>query len=161
MTRANQRQQDAAARAVLAISGQVIQLLGAGLALWGLLLNASSPFYAVAGTGFILAGALLAKRKRAGAWVYLAVFALTLAWSLRNVDHGGSPLAMRLIGPIVLLSMISLIMPALRGWRAQRTVLVFSALLIGTVALGMSWSSGGMVARSRSSATQFLVPTTD
>jgi hypothetical protein len=89
-----------------------------------------------------LAGTLIAKRERAGALVFMAVFGITLAWSLDTLQVSGSSLAMRLVGPAILLAMIALVMPELRGWRAKRTILAFTAILAGTIIVGISSTAG-------------------
>src|SRR5262245_43663988 len=104
--RPSERQDAAASQAVLTIGGHLIRLLGAGLLIWASMRQASAPYFVVSGFGLILAGSLLARRKRAGAWAYLFVVTITLAWAFRDVDHGGSTLVMRLVGPITLLAII-------------------------------------------------------
>ena len=146
----------AAARALLAIFGGLILILGLLLALGGPLLPGHSSYHALAGAGLMLAGALIAKRRRAGAWVFMAVFAITLAWSLRNLEAGGTSLAMRLLGPSILLGMIALVMPALRGWPARRTITVFTALLAATVGIGLSSVAGAPLAPTTTAVAQLL-----
>jgi hypothetical protein len=72
-----------------------------------------SGFFLLAGSGLFISGALIARRHRAGAWTFLAVFAGTLTWSLRNLEVGGSSLSERLIGPAPLLVIFTLLLPAL------------------------------------------------
>ena len=131
-----------AVQAQLAISGGVILILGALLAIGGPLVGEDSPYHALAGSALVLAGTLIAKRKRAGAFVFMAVFGITLAWSLGTLQVSGSSLAMRLVGPAILLAMIALVMPELRGWRAKRTILAFTAILAGTIIVGISSTAG-------------------
>lgn len=147
-----------AARALLAISGGLILFLGGTLLLIGrVLLVDRSNYCTLAGCGLILAGDLIAKRRREGAWVFIAVFAITLIWSLGNLQAGGTSLAMRLVGPTLLLSMIGLLMPTLRGWRTKRTITTFSTLLAGTIGLGIFSGSGGPLARPATALAQVLV----
>jgi glucose dehydrogenase len=115
-----------AAEALLAISGSLISLLGGMLVIGGGLLADRSDYCMLAGAGLTLAGMLITKRRREGVWLFMAVFALTLAWSLGDLQSGGASLMMRLIGPALLLGMIALLMPALRGWRLSRTITVFA-----------------------------------
>ena len=122
---------------MLTLSGGLVLILGAVLTIGGHLLVEDSSYCALAGAGLMLAGALIAKRNRAGAWAFMAVFAITLAWSLRNLEGAGTFLVMRLLGPAILLAMIALLMPSLRGWRARRTIAVFTAVLAGMIGVGI------------------------
>ena len=108
---------------MLAICGSLIALFGVVLAIIGAFSSLDSgSFLLFAGCGLILSGALLAKRHVAGAWTYMAVFAATLAWSLHDAGLGGSSVSYRIVGPIVMLVMLALLMPALRRWSRARTV---------------------------------------
>lgn len=157
----SEQQRAVATRALLTLSGGMILILGAVLAVGGLLVADYSTYYALAGSGLMLAGTLIAKRRRAGAWVFMAVFAITLAWSLRDLQDGSASLAMRLMGPTILLGMIAFVMPALRGWRARRTITAFAALLAGTIGVGISSVAGGPFARPTNALTQILVDQTN
>jgi quinoprotein glucose dehydrogenase len=131
---------------VLAIADVLLSLLGAAIALVGLMSPSESAFHFLSGAGLILSGTLVARGHRAGAWIYMAVFAITVTWSLRNIEVGGSSLAMRLVGPSLLLAILALLMPALRGWHPRKTGSVFATLLIGTIGLGISSAAGGPLA---------------
>jgi glucose dehydrogenase len=144
--RRSERQQIAAAEALLAISGSLISLLGGMLVIGGGLLADRSDYRVLAGAGLTLAGMLIAKHRREGAWLFMAVLALTLAWSLGNLQSGGASLIMRLIGPALLLGMAALLMPALRGWPPSRTITVFATLLAGMIGLGLFSVAGGPLA---------------
>ena len=124
-------------RSLLAISGSLIALFGVVLAAMGAFSSLDSgSFFQFAGSGLILSGALLAKRHVAGAWTYMAVFAATLTWSLQGAGLGGSPVPYRILGPIVMLVMLALLMPALGRWSRARTVGMLSILIIATVLVG-------------------------
>jgi glucose dehydrogenase len=133
------RSHDDAAHAILAIAGLVFALSGVCLAIAGSTWSASS-FHLFAGSGLIVSGALLAKRKVAGAWTFLGVFAATAAWSLSNVGSNGSSLAYRLIGPLTLLAMIAVVLPALGRQTPRQTAALFAALAITTVTAGIIFS---------------------
>lgn len=122
---------------MLSLGGGLILLLGGGLAIIGASSTDRFSYCAVAGAGLAAAGVLIAKRRREGAWAFMTVFAITLAWSLRNLQSGGSSVVMRLVGPALLLGMIALLMPALRGWRMRRTLTAFATLLAGMIGLGL------------------------
>lgn len=152
----SERQYARAVRTVLSIAGALFSVLGAILAVGGLLSPTyGSAFYVLSGLGLIVSGALVARRHRAGAWTFLAVFAGTLTWSLRNVDVG-SPLPLRLIGPFILLVMIAVLMPVLCQWRPRQAVTAFTLLIAGTIALGVSSLPNGPLARQTAAVTQFL-----
>jgi len=138
------RHSDSGHRSILAICGSLIALFGVVLATISALSSLDSdPFLLFAGFGLILSGALLAKRHAAGAWAYMAVFAGTLAWSLQDAGLGGSPVSYRILGPIIMLVMLALLMPALRRWSRVRTVAVLSVLIIATVLVGDLSDGGG------------------
>lgn len=133
-------------RAVLAVGGSMISLFGVGVAIASYSLAESGDFFLFAGFGLIVSGALLAKRHVAGAWAYMAVFAATLAWALQGAGLGGSPIAYRITGPIVMLVMIAVLMPLLSRWSRTRTITVLAALTAFTVMAGtLSESSPGPV----------------
>jgi len=139
----SRRPSDSGHRSLLAICGSLIALFGVVLTAIGAFSSLDSgSFLQFAGCGLILSGALLAKRHAAGAWTYLAVFAGTLAWSLQDAGLGGSPVSYRILGPIVMLVMLALLMPALGRWSRARTVSVLSVLIIATVLVG-DLSDGG------------------
>ena len=152
---ARDRQFDRAARTALAISGALFSLVGIVLAIGGYLSPEGSAFHMLAGIGLIVSGALVARRHRAGAWTYMLVFAGTVSWSLRNLEIGSS-LALRLLGPSLLLVMIGALMPLLFRWSRRQTVAVFVTLIVGTVGLGISSLPTGPLARQTAAVTQFL-----
>lgn len=150
------RQFEAAARTVLGFSGAFLSIGGIILTAGGLMSAFDgSAFYAATGIGLTISGALIAKRNRAGAWTYLAVVAVTLSWSLRNVDQGPS-LGHRLVGPIVLLAMLAGLMPVLSKWRPRQAAIAFCFLVVLTVGLGLSSTAGGPLARQTAAVTRFL-----
>lgn len=145
-----------AARTALAISGALISIAGLVLAVGGILSPfEGAAFYALTGLGLIISGTLVARRRRAGAWTYLAVFALTVTWSLRNVDHGPS-LSQRLLGPAILLAMLAILMPQLSRWHPRRAAIAFASIMIATAGLGAASMSGGPLAQPTAALTHFL-----
>lgn len=150
------RQFDKAARAVLGFSGAFLSIAGIGLTVGGLMSPFDgAAFYAITGLGLTISGALIAKRIRAGAWTYLSVFAVTVSWSLRNVDQGPS-LGHRLVGPVLLLGMLAALMPVLAKWRPRQAAIAFSLLVLATVGLGLSSTGSGPLARRTAAVTRFL-----
>lgn len=152
---ASDRQYDQATRTVLAFSGALFTLMGAMLAIGGYLSPEGSAFHMLAGLGLILSGGLVARRYRVGALTYMLVFAGTVCWSLRNIEIG-STLALRLIGPSLLLVLIALLMPLLCGWRPRQTVAVFALVIGFTISLGISSLPNGPLDRQTAAVTQFL-----
>lgn len=149
------RQFEVAARTVLGFSGAFMSIAGIVLAVGGLMSAFDgSAFYTVTGLGLTISGALIAKRNRAGAWTYLGVFAVTVSWSLRNVDEGPS-LAHRLVGPVLLLGMLAALMPVLAKWRPRQAAIAFSLLVLATVGLGFSSTGRGPLAR-QTAVTRFF-----
>jgi len=146
---------DRAARTALAISGALFSLIGFVLALGGYLSPDGSAFDVLAGLGLIVSGALVSRRHRAGAWTYMLVFAGTVSWSLRNMEHGSS-LAQRLVGPSLLLVMIAAIMPLLGRWRPRQAIAAFALLTGLTVGLGISSLPNGPLAHQTAAVTRFL-----
>ena len=144
-------------RSILAICGSLIALVGVVLTIISAFSSLDSgPFFLSTGIGLILSGALLAKRHLAGAWTYMIVFAATLAWSLRDAGLGGSTVSYRIFGPIVMLVMLALLMPALRRWSPARTVAVLSVMIITTVLVGdLSDGSDDPAADPALAASQF------
>jgi quinoprotein glucose dehydrogenase len=139
---------------MLVISGTLFALLGIGMAIAGRLSGETSSYHLLAGVGLLASGAFVANGNRAGAWIYMAVFGVTVSWALRNADLGGSPLVMRLVGPSVLLGMLALLMPILCQWRASKTTAVFLTLMAGTIALAHSSTADASFMRPVATITQ-------
>ena len=146
---------DEAVRTVLAIAGAMFSLLGFGLAAGGYLSPNGTAFHIFAGLMLIVSGALVARRHRAGAWIYIFAFAGTVCWSLRNVEFGSS-LPQRLVGPSLMIAMIALLMPPLCRWRPRQAVTAFTLMMTATVTLGISSLSNGPLAQQTATITWFL-----
>ena len=125
-----------AGRAVLAIAGALMSLVGAILAVGGYLSAFNgSAFHMFAGFALIVSGVLMARRHRASVAIYLVLFVGTLAWSMREIDAGSS-LAFRLVGPVILLAVLAIVMPVLCNWRPRRAATAFVGLTLVTIGLG-------------------------
>jgi glucose dehydrogenase len=153
--KASHRHFDRATRTVLAIAGAMLSLLGFALAVGGYLSPNGSAFHIFIGFALIVSGALVARRHQAGAWTYMLVFAATVSWSLTNIEDG-STLALRLIGPSLMLVMLAVLMPLLCRWRPRQTIAVFSLLIAATVGLGIFSLPSGPFARETAAATRFV-----
>jgi quinoprotein glucose dehydrogenase len=99
---------------LLAAIGLILAIGGAWLAVLG-----GSPYYLLAGLGLIASGALLIRGRVLGAWLYLIVFALTIAWAFWESGTNGWALVPRIIGPAVLAILVVLALPLLspNRWR--------------------------------------------
>lgn len=151
------RRTEKAVRTVSALCGIMLAVTGALLAVYGYVSPLEAPPFSIfAGFGLIVAGGLVARRNRLGLWSYGLMFAGTLAWSVRNVDSGGSSLAYRLVGQAILAAIFSTLTPPLFRWRARRSVLLFAGLLVLTIGLGMSSAANGPLAGPATTVTHFL-----
>ena len=150
------RSYDQAERAVLAFSGAILSLAGLVLAIGGYLSSlGGSAFHMLIGAGLLVAGLLVASRHRAGIWVYLVVFAGTLAWSLRNIA-GGASLAHSLFGPAILLATLAALMPVLARWRASRAIRSFAIIATVMIALGLASAARGPLSAPTAPLTHSL-----
>ena len=149
------RHYDQAVQTVLAIAGALLSLVGAVLVIGGYLSFNGSAFHIFAGLGLILSGALVSRRHSAGAWTYMLVFAATVSWSLRNVEDG-SILALRLIGPSLLLVVIAVLMPVLCRWQPRHTIAVFTILIAATVGFSILSLPNGPLAHQTAAVSQFV-----
>ena len=138
------------ARARLGNRSLLVLLVGALLALIGLVLTAGgvwlaalggSVYYLLAGLGLAAAGGLLILGRPLGAYLYLGVFAATVLWALWEVGLNGWALVPRIIGPAVLAILVLLILPLLEPgrWRWSRAVGaaagVLALLIVGTLVI--------------------------
>lgn len=145
-----------AVRTVLAIAGALISLLGIVLAAGGLLSPYDgSAFCAFAGIGLFVSGVLVAIGRRAGAWTFLVVFLATLSWSLRNVGDGSS-LAHRLVGPAVLLAILTLLLPILCRWRPRQAAMAYALIMLVTVGVSVSSTPNGPLSRQTANVTRYV-----
>lgn len=89
--------------------------IGAVLTIGGgwLLLLGGSLYYLLAGLGLIASGALLARLRVIGVWLYGGVFLATFVWALWEAGLNGWALVPRLVGPYVLLVLALACVPAL------------------------------------------------
>jgi quinoprotein glucose dehydrogenase len=131
------------------ITGSVVLLLGIALAGGGVWLIAlgGSWYYALAGAGLVIAGALVARGRREGLWLYGLVLAATIVWAVWEVGLDGWRLMPRLFAPAVLGAWLC--MPWVAGKLTTRQgagggralpllgAVACLALAIGTVGLGV------------------------
>ena len=117
---------------VLALFG--LPILAGGL--WLISLG-GSWYYAPAGLGLLLTAWFLFRHEMTAVWIYLLTFAGTVIWALW--ERGLDPWAQvpRLLAPSVVLVLVLLAIPALRG-RFSSGRAAFAASAIGITALGLS-----------------------
>ena len=120
------------------VLGAAIGIIGLVLAIGGawLVSLGGSWYYLIAGAAMIAAGVLLFLGRRAGAWLYLAIFAGTVIWAIW--ESGADPWALvpRLVGPTVLLALVALLLPLIdrrTGWGPAVLGAVGSFVFLGVV----------------------------
>jgi quinoprotein glucose dehydrogenase len=115
--------------------GVVLFLGGAYLAYLG-----GSPYYVLAGAGFIATAVLLWRGNELAVRVYGVVFVATLIWAVWEVGFDGWALLPRLVAPTVALLLIVAALPVLQprrsGWRA--VVAADAAIAVLAVAIGLA-----------------------
>ena len=133
--------------AVIAAIGVV--LAGGGLRLFML---GGSPYYIVSGIGYVVSGVLLWRRRPAGAWLAVAVFAGTVAWALWEVGFNYWALFPRILPPagLAFLALLATLrFPASKSWRIAAHTAGVLGLLIG-VQLAFAFVPHGTVHTLRS-----------
>lgn len=96
-----------------------------------------SWYYVLAGLGLLASAAFLLRHSMAGVWIYLLTFVGTLAWALWERGLDGWAQVPRLVAPTVILILVLLAIPALRG-RFPGGRVAATAAAIGVLALGIS-----------------------
>ncbi|UAK26324.1 membrane-bound PQQ-dependent dehydrogenase, glucose/quinate/shikimate family [Sphingomonas nostoxanthinifaciens] len=139
------------------ITGIAVALIGIVLAIGGaeLLHLGGTLYYLVTGVLLTVSGGLIVLRRALGIWVYAAVIALTLLWSLYEVQLDGWALVPRLIAPAVLGIWIALpwvagrlgIAPRLRwGGAAIFAGLIAFVFVAGWATTALRWHRDGEIA---------------
>ena len=95
---------------IMAIFG--LPILAGGL--WLITLG-GSWYYAIAGLGLLVSAYFLFRHEMAGVWVYVVTFAGTLIWALWEAGLNGWAQVPRLLAPTVILVLVLLMIPMLRG----------------------------------------------
>lgn len=98
---------------LLVILGVIIAIAGLALFAGGVYLATlgGSLYFALAGFGLVVSGALVTMRRSLGVWLYAFVFLATIAWSLWEVGLAFWPLVSRLVAPAVIMLLLLLIAP--------------------------------------------------
>ena len=124
---------------ILILLGGLLALIGAVLAIGGawLAILGGSFYYLLAGLGLVVSGFLIIRRRILGAWLYLAIFALTLIWALWESGLQIWPLVPRVFGPFVLAILVLVALPLLAPGRWR-----WRSALIGALGLFVAMAAG-------------------
>jgi quinoprotein glucose dehydrogenase len=129
------------------VLGLFFILFGLPMVIGGIWLIAlgGSWYYLPAGIAFIVSGALLLLHRRLGATIYVALFVVTLLWSLFEVGLNGWALVPRIFGMSILLLLVLAALPVLQPVRSVRlfTVLGLSGFAMVVVTLSMLLINAG------------------
>ena len=131
-----------------AVLGFVLILLGLGLGVGGawLLTLGGTWYYLAAGVGLLISGALIARRNSLGAWIYVLTWLVTVVWAYSEVGFDGWGLLPRDFGPTIVLVVVLLSLPAMRGhrfdWIGSRSSATAIALV--AVAFGYHYTIGNV-----------------
>ncbi len=121
---------------LMALAGIVLAVGGAWLLGLG-----GSGYYAIAGVALIAASILVFDGRLAGFWLYLVLFAFTVAWALWERGLNGWAQVPRLAAPTILLVLLLAALPALRRLDpapAREATRVAVAAALSVVALGIT-----------------------
>lgn len=124
--------------AVIALA-LVMTLFGVPIAAGGvwLMTLGGSWYYALAGLGLLLSAYFMFRHSIMGVWAYLLTFVGTLVWALWESGLNGWAQVPRLLAPTIILILVLLAIPALRG-RFGVSRSAFAAAGVGVLAVGAS-----------------------
>lgn len=117
----------------------VMILFGLPIAAGGiwLITLGGSWYYLLAGLGLLISAFFLLRHSMTGVWIYLLTFAGTLIWALWERGLDGWAQVPRLVAPTVILVLVLLAIPALRGRFAGGRV-ALATVAVGLMSLGAS-----------------------
>lgn len=113
----------------------VVGLLLAAGGVWLISLG-GSWYYLPAGIGLILTGWFLIRHQMLALWIYLLTFAGTVVWALWEAGFNGWAQVPRLVAPTVLLVLVLVTIPALRGSARRLGAGVATAAVLLTGGVG-------------------------
>jgi len=128
----------------VALIGVLLAVLGGWLAMLG-----GTPYYVVAGVALVVAGALVALRRAAGLWLYLATFAGTAVWALYEVGLDGWKLMPRLFALALLglwCSMPWIVRP-LSDSKPVRRAALSAGVVYALAIVGIFWAGFNVTAQ--------------
>ena len=108
---------------LLGLVGIVLSVGGLWLALLG-----GSLYYLLAGVALIASGVLLFRSRLAGLWLYVALFAATVAWAFWEAGPDPWALLPRIFGPLLLLLLVIAVSSRLIGARHDWRISLGAAL---------------------------------
>lgn len=126
-------------------------LIGLALEIGGIWLIAldGSPYYAVAGAAYMVAGVLIWRHQASGAWLMVLMAAGTAVWALWESGTDYWALFPRLLVPFALVSLGLLLVPAPAAFRRHKTRGLGALGLLGTLAFfGFAFVPHGVVSPS-------------
>lgn len=137
------------------ILGIIMGIVGAVLTIGGawLLSLGGSFYYLLAGLGLIASAWFIIRSQALGAWIYVALFVLTVLWALWEVGLNGWALAPRVIAPLVLLIAVVAVLPLLERRIGKRLMLGGFAVIAVLVLVG-----GVVVAQANRAGIEAPVP---
>lgn len=128
----------------------LLVLIGIVLVSGGIVLISArgSPYYLAAGLATLLSGILIARKDRRGIWLYAAMLAATLAWSIWEVGFDPWGLAPRLIAPFVLglgfvLAPLRKMESPLAAKQSTGNLVQFAVALVAAIAVGGALHAAG------------------
>ena len=132
--------------------GAVLVLFGApifGGGVWLIVLG-GSWYYLFAGLGLLVTAWFLFRRSVAALWVYLLTFGGTLIWALWEAGFDAWAQVPRLVAPLVVLVLVLLTLPVLRGGRpGYRRTIAGAAVFTGLAAMVLLATRGDITARAQ------------
>lgn len=116
------------------LAGLLLAGIGTAMGWWGIRLAmlGGSLYYALAGLALAIAGVAILLRRRWGYWLYLATVLTTSGWALWEIGLDRWGLMARLLAPVLLLLVLTLLAPLLipasfeRNRIGTRTLLGFA-----------------------------------
>ncbi|HLG47003.1 MAG TPA: membrane-bound PQQ-dependent dehydrogenase, glucose/quinate/shikimate family [Reyranella sp.] len=124
---------------VLGLVAALVALLGLALAAGGvwLVMLGGSPYYVLAGIGFLLAALLLFLRRPSGLWIYALIVVGTLIWAVAEAGLQWWPMAAR--GGVVFVVGVVLLLPWASGRLARASLArgVLAASLLASAIVGV------------------------
>jgi quinoprotein glucose dehydrogenase len=143
----------------------IIALVALPLIAGGIYLIAldGSWYYAPAGLALLATAWLLFRRSRLAVWLYLVIFAVTLAWAIWEAGLNGWAQIPRLVTPFILLVLVLLCLPGLRtGPRLSRGTMAAGLVgFVGLAGLGAGLNSLDRSALVAQEAPEVVTPAPD
>ncbi|MFC0010111.1 membrane-bound PQQ-dependent dehydrogenase, glucose/quinate/shikimate family [Devosia nitrariae] len=144
---------------IVAVFGILITAGGVWLAALG-----GSWYYLLAGIGLLLTAFFLFQRSMLAVWIYLVTYLGTLIWAFWEVGFDGWAQVPRLVAPTVVLVLVLLAAPALRGrtWRRDTVTGAAAALALALMTpLLIGHTDNPVIAQETAPETEEPAPPTE